>query len=189
MKLKSKIQKLETQVLKSRFSYNLTEREKIFFTGLTMQLFLWVLTKVSICAQLCVKTMSMQDHLLLVLMKLRLGLLNRDLAFRFNLSDTSVPRIINQWIPNIANCLKGLIVWPENDITYSNIPESLKPNYKKVVSTIDCFEVFIERPHNLTARAQTWSNYKQQHHQILSVNNSIWSSQLYFTRMGRQNLE
>jgi hypothetical protein len=44
-----------------------------------MQLFLWVLTKVSICAKLCVKTMSMQDHLLLVLMKLRLGLLNRDL--------------------------------------------------------------------------------------------------------------
>ena len=22
---------------------------------------------------------------------------------------------------------------------------------------IDCFEIFIERPHNLTARAQTWS--------------------------------
>jgi hypothetical protein len=96
--------------------------------------------------------MSMQDHLLLVLMKLRLGLLNRDLAFQFNLSDTSVSRIINQWIPNIANCLKGLIIRPENDITYSNIPESFKPNYKKVVSTIDCFEVFIETPHNLTAR-------------------------------------
>jgi hypothetical protein len=66
-------------------------------------------------------------------MKLRLGLLNRDLAFRCNLSDTSVSRIINQWIPNIASCLKGLIIWPENDITYSNIPESFKPNYKKVV--------------------------------------------------------
>jgi hypothetical protein len=52
--LKSKMQKLETQVLKSRFSYNnLTEREITFFTGLTMQLFLWVLTKVSICAKLC----------------------------------------------------------------------------------------------------------------------------------------
>ena len=22
---------------------------------------------------------------------------------------------------------------------------------------IDCFEIFIERPHNLTARAQTWT--------------------------------
>jgi hypothetical protein len=58
----------------------------------------------------------------------------------FNLSDTSVSRIINQWIPNIANCLKGLLIWPKIDITYSNIPESFKPNYKKVVSTIDCFE-------------------------------------------------
>jgi hypothetical protein len=40
--LKLKMQKLETQVLKSRFSYNLTEREIIFYTGLTKQLFLWV---------------------------------------------------------------------------------------------------------------------------------------------------
>jgi hypothetical protein len=60
--LKSKMQKLETQVLKSRLSYNnLTEREITFYTGLTMQLSLWALTKVSICAKLCVKTMSMQD--------------------------------------------------------------------------------------------------------------------------------
>jgi hypothetical protein len=57
--LKSKMQKLETQVLKSRFSYNnLTEREITFYNGLTMQLFLCVLTKVSICAKLCVKTIS-----------------------------------------------------------------------------------------------------------------------------------
>ena len=157
--LKSKMQKLETQVLKSRFSYNnLTEREITFYTGLTMHLFLWVLTKISICAKLCVKTMYMQDHLLLVLMKLRLGLLNRDLAFQFNLSDTSVSRIIYQWTSNIANCLKGLSIWQENDITNSNIPESFKPNYKKVVSMNDCFKVLIERPHNLTVRAQTWSN-------------------------------
>ena len=32
----------------------------------------------------------------------------------------------------------------------------------KVVVILDCFEVFIERPSNLFARAQTWSNYK--HH-------------------------
>ena len=107
--------------------------------------------------------MSMQDHLLLVLMKLRLGLLNRDLTFRFNLSDTSVSRIINQWIPNIANCLKGLIIWPENDITH-DIPtfqNRLNPITKKLFqrSTVSkC--LYIERPHNLTARAQTWSNYK-----------------------------
>jgi len=30
----------------------------------------------------------------------------------------------------------------------------------KVAIIIDCFEVFIERPSNLKARAITWSNYK-----------------------------
>ena len=29
-----------------------------------------------------------------------------------------------------------------------------------MVSIIDCSEIFIEQPKNLTARAQTWSNYK-----------------------------
>jgi len=33
--------------------------------------------------------------------------------------------------------------------------------FKNCVSIIDCFEVFIERPSDLKARAQTWSNYKQ----------------------------
>ena len=32
--------------------------------------------------------------------------------------------------------------------------------YPKCVSIIDCFEVFIQRPGHLTARVQTWSNYK-----------------------------
>ena len=30
----------------------------------------------------------------------------------------------------------------------------------KIVFIIDCSEIFIERPKNLTARAQIWSNYK-----------------------------
>jgi hypothetical protein len=63
--------------------------------------------------------------------------------------------------PNEASLIPVIedLAWtPKIDITYSNIPESFKPNYKKVVSTIDCFEVFIERPHNLTARAQTWTS-------------------------------
>ena len=29
-----------------------------------------------------------------------------------------------------------------------------------MVSIIDCSEIFIERPKNLAARAQNWSNYK-----------------------------
>ena len=38
---------------------------------------------------------------------------------------------------------------------------------KKVTVVIDCFEVFIERPSNLLARAQTFSSYK--HHNTVKV--------------------
>ena len=31
---------------------------------------------------------------------------------------------------------------------------------EKVLTIIDCFEVFIKRPSNLEAQATTWSNYK-----------------------------
>lgn len=36
---------------------------------------------------------------------------------------------------------------------------------KRVTVIIDCFEIFIDRPSNLMARAQTWSSYK--HHNTL----------------------
>jgi len=40
------------------------------------------------------------------------------------------------------------------------MPSVFKPVYSKCVSIIDCFGVFIQRPGQLTAGAQTWSNYK-----------------------------
>ena len=103
---------------------------------------------------------SLENHLLLVLTKIRLGLLMEDLGHRFQISQASVSRIWNTWVPLIANSLNPLIVWPERDVVRANTPSFFKPTYGKVVSIIDCFEIFIDRPHNLTARAQTWSNYK-----------------------------
>ena len=63
-------------------------------------------------------------------------------------------------MPLIANSLNPLIVWPERDVVRTNNPSSFKLTYRKVVSIIDCFEIFIDHPHNLSVRAQTWSNYK-----------------------------
>ena len=102
---------------------------------------------------------SYENHFLLVLTKIRLGLLMEDLG-QISLSQASVSRIWNTWVPLIANSLNPLIVWPERDVVRANTPSSFKPTYGKVVSIIDCFEIFIDRPHNLTARAQTWSNYR-----------------------------
>ena len=39
-------------------------------------------------------------------------------------------------------------------------PGVLKINLKDCVCIIDSSKIFIERPGKITARAQTWSNYK-----------------------------
>ena len=44
-------------------------------------------------------------------------------------------------------------------------------NFKNCVTIIDCFEIFMERPMNLKARAQAWSNYK--HHNTVKFMISI----------------
>ena len=53
------------------------------------------------------------QKLLLVLMCIRQGLAQEDLAFRFDVEQSSVSRILNRWIPLLSYHLKGLIKWPE----------------------------------------------------------------------------
>ena len=64
--------------------------------------------------------------------------------------------------------LSGLIFWPDREALRKTMPECFKASFEsKVAIIIDCFEVFIERPSNLLARAATWSNYK--HHNTSKV--------------------
>jgi hypothetical protein len=153
----------EQRISKLKLSFSSMDAGMVaFYTGLTKDLFLWIYDQIFPLVEnkRQSRALSLHDHLLLVLVKIRLGLLNRDISYRFGITETSTSRILNVWIPVISKCLKPLIHWPERDVARSNVPLSFKPDYNKCVSIIDCFEIFIERPKNLNARAQTWSNYK-----------------------------
>lgn len=59
--------------------------------------------------------------------------------------------------------MKPLVLWPEREDLRKNMPMQFRRQFgMKCAVVIDCFEVFIERPTNLKARAETWSSYK--HH-------------------------
>lgn len=58
-----------------------------------------------------------------------------------------------------------LVKWPERDTLQLSMPMSFRRFFKKCCVIIDCSEVFMERPSDLLARAQVWSNYK--HHSTL----------------------
>nr|XP_047129320.1 uncharacterized protein LOC124809316 [Hydra vulgaris] len=103
--------------------------------------------------------MSLENHLLIVLIKSRLGHKNKDLALRFNISKEVISKIFCLWIKKLANVLCNLIVWPERAAIRANFPCCFA-NFKNCACKMDCTEIFIKRPHNLTARAQTYSTYK-----------------------------
>uniref|UniRef100_A0A8C6UET7 DDE Tnp4 domain-containing protein n=1 Tax=Neogobius melanostomus TaxID=47308 RepID=A0A8C6UET7_9GOBI len=161
-KLQTENQRLKEELGKSMFSYATVKSniaKLIFFTGLTSVMFQWLLSKISGRVEGISKTICLEDHLLIVLMKLRLGLSNIDLAYRFNVSKTTISNICRSWIPAMAMILKPLIKWPSKGAILKNMPKIFKRNFKKCRCIIDCTEIFA-RPSNLTARAQTWSNYK-----------------------------
>jgi hypothetical protein len=57
--------------------------------------------------------------------------------------------------------MKCLILWPDREELQMAMPMEFRKYFGvKVSIIIDCFEIFIDQPSNLLARAETWSNYK-----------------------------
>ena len=117
------------------------------------------------------RSLPLFQQFLLVLMKLRLNLFDKDLAYRFGTSQTSVSRYFTKWIEVMFIRLHPLVRWPRREELQLTMPAEFRKHFKKCVAIIDCFEVFCERPKSLKARAQTWSNYK--HHNTVKFSVAI----------------
>ena len=97
----------------------------------------------------------------MVLIKLRLNVPNLDLAYRFEVSLSTVSRVFKAWMEVLDVRLSPLISWPEREELWRTMPRCFQYTFGKATTIIiDCFEIYIDRPSNLLARAQTYSHYK-----------------------------
>ena len=107
--------------------------------------------------------LSVFDKLLMTLMRLKLNLHVKDLAYRFKISQSSVSRIFLQMIHVMYQRMEHLIYWPSREELRLTTPLEFRLHFgQKTAVIIDCFEIFMQRPKALLARSQTWSQYK--HH-------------------------
>ena len=141
-----------------------------FLTGLPTFVHLHLLfglvsSHISVTAQ---SSLSGFQQLVLVLLKLRLDLPIQFLGFLFSVSHATASRTFNTVLDVLFKRTMFLIKWPSREELQLTMPGDFLQSFgNRVAVIIDCFEVFTDRPTNLMARAQTWSNYK--HHNTIKL--------------------
>ena len=83
------------------------------------------------------QTLAPIEEFFLVLVRLRLGLLEQDLADRFGLSCATISRIFTTWINFIYLKLKQIPLWPPRDIVQANMPKCFRDLYLTTRIIID----------------------------------------------------
>jgi len=111
----------------------------------------------SVCGN---RLLALCDELFLTLCRLHAGLLEQDLADRFNMSVSTVSRICLAWINLLYVVLGSINIWPSPESIDKQMPAGIKVIFPKVRVIIDCTEIFTQKPSSLLANSQFYSNYK-----------------------------
>ncbi len=106
------------------------------------------------------RTLSPEQELFMVLVRLRCGLLVKDVAHRFNLSSSHVSRIWFTWINFLHQQLRVLPIWPTCAFVDENMPQCFKSTFPRTRVIIDCTEIFLETPSSCRSQSATFSTYK-----------------------------
>ena len=104
--------------------------------------------------------LGIEDEFLLVLMKLRLGLTNLDLAIRFRVSEATVSNIFITWLYFLHIRLGALKVWPHRRVILDNMPRNFKEEHPNNIIIINCNKLKTPCPSSLVLQSQSYSNYK-----------------------------
>lgn len=99
------------------------------------------------------------DQLLMTMMKLRLNLLQGDLAERFGVSQTIVSKVIACWLDLMEENMRCYIPWLPRETIQETMPQCFKEHFPKTTCVIDCSETPLQKPRNLDSRGESYSHY------------------------------
>ncbi|XP_066924423.1 uncharacterized protein [Clytia hemisphaerica] len=105
--------------------------------------------------------LSIEDQIMLTIIKLKHNPVFELLALLFNISLTTCIEYFWKWIDIMFVNIKRLIKMQDRDNIFNTIPAHFKCKFLRLTSIIDCFEVFVEAPSSMLARARFYSQYKK----------------------------
>ncbi|KAL1487063.1 hypothetical protein MTO96_008366 [Rhipicephalus appendiculatus] len=106
------------------------------------------------------RKLSTENELFLVLVRLRLGLFEDDLAHRFCIAQSTVFRICTSWINFLYVKLGLLPLWAPRRIVDATMPPEFKEKYSSTQVILDATEIQCEVPSSLSLQSTTYSTYK-----------------------------
>ena len=108
------------------------------------------------------RKLNPKNQFFLTLVKLKLNLKVKDLAFRFGVSMSQVSRYITTWICFLYQRLNEIDWMPTVEQVKGTLPSTFRERFSTTFAIIDGSEIFIETPSDLLLQSSTWSQYK--HH-------------------------
>ena len=84
-----------------------------------------------------------------MLVRLRLGLLEQDIAYRFGVSQSTVSHIFSTWINFFYLQFRQMSLWPPREYVQVHMPTLFKEKYPTMRVIIDTTEIFISHPFQL----------------------------------------
>ena len=102
------------------------------------------------------------NQLFMTLIKLKLNLRERDLAYRFGVAVSVISKYFITWVCFLYCHLREVEWMPSVEQVRGSLPSSFKEKYPNTYIILDASELFIQTPTDLHLQSSTWSNYK--HH-------------------------
>ncbi|XP_077488064.1 uncharacterized protein LOC144098950 [Amblyomma americanum] len=104
--------------------------------------------------------LTMKEQLIAVLCRLRVGLLEQDLAYRLKVSVATVSAMYSFWVNFLYEMLIQVPMWPSRNTVDLFMPDNFKELYPSTRIVLDCTEIFIENPSDYKTQSDTFSSYK-----------------------------
>lgn len=101
--------------------------------------------------------LTLEQEFLMVMMRLKVGLLQKDLGRRFGVSEATVSRVFTSWINLMFLEMKNLCEMPRCESSEMAKQFSKFPMVRVI---LDCTELYTEKPSSLQANKEIYSNYK-----------------------------
>ena len=106
------------------------------------------------------RKLSPLEEFFLTLCRLRLGLLEEDLADRFGIHVSTVSRIFITWVNFLYQKFKQIPLWPSRSQIQQHMPDCFRKKYPTTRTIVDATEIRVVQPSDPIEQQQTFSHYK-----------------------------